>query len=110
LNSRFDGFRFDNFFLVGEAAGMVLKKTGEGISFAVISGREIGKRIANHNYAPTRLHDIIAVKKRQDRLFELFENYFAHWTIIYKSYMYVKSITWVRNCIDTDSFFFPQRE
>jgi geranylgeranyl reductase len=52
LNSDYQGMCFGNIFLVGDAAGLVTNFTGEGIYPAVLSGREVAKKIINQDYLP----------------------------------------------------------
>lgn len=66
LNSLYKGCIFKNIFLIGDAAGLVLKTTGEGISSALISGQEIGKKILNPNYKMLELDKVLKIKKRQE--------------------------------------------
>lgn len=68
----YQGCVFENIFLVGDAAGLASKTSGEGISFALISGEEIGKKILNQNYKMSKLNKMLIIKKRQERLLKLF--------------------------------------
>jgi geranylgeranyl reductase len=70
----YKGCRFENHvFLAGEAAGLASKLTGEGISYAMISGREIARRILNPGYAMPNLARVLKSKQRQERLLDYFE-------------------------------------
>ncbi|MDD2671669.1 MAG: NAD(P)/FAD-dependent oxidoreductase [Syntrophales bacterium] len=75
LNYCYAGFRFGQVFLAGDAAGMVSKPTGEGISFALISGREIGRKILNPEYPMPELKQALKLKKRQEIAGSLMEKY-----------------------------------
>lgn len=66
VNTGYSGVCFKNIFLVGDAAGLALKSTGEGIPGALISGSEVACRILDHNYRMSRLRDYLLIKKRQD--------------------------------------------
>jgi flavin-dependent dehydrogenase len=68
MNTHYQGYHFEDIFLVGEAAGLVSKLTGEGISFALVSGREIAKKILNPSYHLKPLRKVIAYKFHQDVL------------------------------------------
>jgi len=72
-NHSYSGCVFNNIFLSGDAAGLASKATGEGISFALISGREIGKKILNPDYKMAELKRILTLKKRQERFLKIFE-------------------------------------
>jgi len=73
INSDFRGCVFGNIFLVGDAAGLASKPSGEGISFALASGREIGRRILDPGYEMTVLTGILKLKKRQEKILDIFE-------------------------------------
>lgn len=68
INSFYSGCIFKNIFLVGDAAGLTSWITGEGISFALISGEEIGKKIKDPNYKMNRLKRVVKIKKRQEKI------------------------------------------
>ena len=71
---RYQGCKFqDNIFLAGEAAGLTSKLTGEGISFAIISGREVARKILNPGYAMNSLKRILQRKRQQEKLLALFQ-------------------------------------
>jgi len=50
LNFRYDGFRFGNVFLAGDAAGFACPLTGEGIYQAMLSGKMVSKLILDDGY------------------------------------------------------------
>lgn len=66
LNYLYKGCIFRNIFLIGDAAGLVSKTTGEGISPALISGEEVGKKILNQNYKMVGVNKILKIKKKQE--------------------------------------------
>jgi flavin-dependent dehydrogenase len=73
VNYDFRGCVFGNIFLAGDAAGLASKPSGEGISFALASGREIGRRIVDPGYEMTALKSILKLKKRQEKILSIFE-------------------------------------
>jgi flavin-dependent dehydrogenase len=73
IQHKYSGISFGNIFLAGDAAGLPLKNTGEGIPGALISGREIAKKILNRNYDMPELKKYIKLKKRQEKLLKIFE-------------------------------------
>jgi len=75
INYSYKGCVFDNIFLVGDAAGLASKTTGEGISFALISGQEIGKRILDRDYKMVELDRIIKIKNRQEKMLKIYETF-----------------------------------
>lgn len=62
----------ENIFLAGDAAGMASKLTGEGISYAMISGREVARRILNPDYGMQTLQRLVKKKQKQDRIARMF--------------------------------------
>lgn len=66
LNFDYKGCIFKNVFLAGEAAGLTSRTTGEGIAPALISGREIGRKIIDPGYDLPLLKKILKIKRRQE--------------------------------------------
>jgi geranylgeranyl reductase len=62
----------ENIFLAGDAAGMASKLTGEGISYAMISGREVARRILDRDYGMQTLQRLVKKKQKQDRMARMF--------------------------------------
>jgi len=62
-----------NIFLVGDAAGLASKLTGEGIAPAIISGREVARKILTPRYDCKMLKAVVAHKNRQDNLMNVLE-------------------------------------
>ncbi len=72
INYDFQGIKFKNIFLIGDAAGLASGLTGEGIYQALISGEEIAKMINNSNYKSDILKNIIKMQKIHNNLVYLF--------------------------------------
>lgn len=70
INFDFRGFNFGNKFLIGDAAGFASGLTGEGIYFAIVSGREIAKKILDPNYNLLYLKRILKIKRGQEKMGE----------------------------------------
>lgn len=90
----YKGCVFENLFLIGDAAGLASKISGEGISFALISGAEIGKKILNHKYSMSKLNKILVVKRRQERLLKLFVIFPFLQLTLYKIFVYLMKKKW----------------
>ena len=69
----YHGCEFGNTFLIGDAAGLALRTNGAGISFAIVSGKEIARKIVNPDYKMPELAVILNYKKRQENLFNFIE-------------------------------------
>jgi geranylgeranyl reductase len=68
INADFQGWRFGNIFLVGDAAGFASGLTGEGIYQALVSGDEAAKTIVDRNYEPERVKEILMIKRAQNHV------------------------------------------
>lgn len=83
INYNYEGYKFNNIYLAGEAAGLVSRATGEGISFALISGKEIAKKILNPEHKMNELRKIIKIKRRQERLLKVIDSFPIFHNIIF---------------------------
>lgn len=68
INFDYQGFNFGNKFLIGDAAGFASGLTGEGIYFAIVSGREIARKILNPNYNLPNLKKILNIKRSHEKI------------------------------------------
>lgn len=59
INFDYRGYRFDNIFLVGDAAGLASGLTGEGIYPAIVSGETVARQIIDPRYTPVELQKMI---------------------------------------------------
>jgi geranylgeranyl reductase len=75
VNCHFSGCEFGNVFLVGDAAGLAILSSGEGISAALMSGQEVGLKILNPDYQMPQLQYLVKVKNRQEKLHRIYEKY-----------------------------------
>jgi geranylgeranyl reductase len=64
INFDYRGYRQGRIFLCGEAAGLTSAISGEGIYFAMASGREVAKEIISPGHRSERLKKIIRKVKR----------------------------------------------
>lgn len=71
MNLAYRGFNFGDIYLAGEAAGLVLDVTGEGIGPAVISGEAAGLAVAGaKKEANERIEWLLELKRAQRALIE----------------------------------------
>jgi len=68
INYDYQGYQFNNIFLAGDAAGFASGMTGEGISFALITGREIAKKILDPSYKTPEIDEVLLTKARQEKV------------------------------------------
>ncbi len=64
INFDFRGLKFDNIFLVGDAAGVASPLTGEGIYPAVLSGQAVAGQILGNGPANDRLQRLLIKHRR----------------------------------------------
>jgi len=71
INSDFRGWRFNNRFLIGDAAGLASGLTGEGIYSAIVSGEETARTILDGGYESKKMDQLIKKHQQHTRLLEL---------------------------------------
>ena len=71
INFDYQGHRFGNIFLAGDAGGFASGLTGEGIYQALVSGEEIGKIILNRDYKSDKIEELLRIKKKHNQLMAL---------------------------------------
>ncbi len=65
INACYQGCKFGNIFLAGDAAGLAFDVTGEGIYSALVSGEEVAKIIMDDNYSSQNINNLLKAKKKQ---------------------------------------------
>lgn len=68
INFDYQGYRFNNIFLVGDAAGLASGLTGEGIYPAIISGEAVAGSIVNPKFDPVELKRLIKNHARHRKM------------------------------------------
>jgi len=96
----YEGCSFNNIFLIGDAAGLCLKSTGEGISGALISGAEIGKKIIDPDYKTGYLDKYLQIKNRDRFWFTFFESLPRFRTQLLKFYFFIRKIRPIQRYFD----------
>ena len=71
INFDYRGWRFGNFFLIGDAAGFASGLTGEGIYPAVVSGEAVGRFLIDPTADQRPLKRLIRAQQRHARLVRL---------------------------------------
>lgn len=71
INYDYQGFDFGNIYLAGDAAGFASGFTGEGIKFAVLSGKDIARKICDPNYKCAEIENILKIKERGENFVRL---------------------------------------
>ena len=75
LNYDYQAYAFGTVFLVGDAAGLVSKATGEGIAMALTSGKEIARKILDPKYTTPELKSIIKIVRRHTKMINHFDKH-----------------------------------
>jgi len=73
INFDYQGYKFKNIFLTGDAAGLASGLTGEGIYQALISGEEIAKIILDKKYKSTKMDELIRSKNMHNKVLNFLE-------------------------------------
>lgn len=63
----YQGYKFGNVYLVGDAAGLASGLTGGGIYQAMVSGEEVAKCIISKKYISHKLEEVIKNTEKQNR-------------------------------------------
>lgn len=71
MDSGYEGIRFGNIYLAGDAAGLLSSFTGEGIYQALVSGEEVAKMILNTDFEPVKIPEVLETKQKHDRLIQM---------------------------------------
>lgn len=75
VNHLYRGCIFGNIFLAGDAAGLAIKTSGEGIGPALISGSEIAHRIIHPQYRMPKLNRLVKIKQRQEKMLAIYQRH-----------------------------------
>jgi len=67
----YQGYQFGNKFLIGDAGGFASGLTGEGIYFAIISGREAARKIIDPRYNCPEISKILKIKRNHENFLGL---------------------------------------
>jgi geranylgeranyl reductase len=73
VNYLYRGCVFGDTFLAGEAAGLALKNSGEGIPYALASGREVARKILDPGYPMPELKKFLKIKRREESRLRMFD-------------------------------------
>jgi len=87
INYFYQGHCFSNIFLVGGAAGLTSKNTGEGISAALTSGAETVKYLLNNRYRFPKLKRILRLNKRKEVILNIFNRLPLLQTLLFKIFI-----------------------
>ena len=69
VNCAYEGYQFENVYLIGDASGIVSGLTGEGIYQSAAMGIDVANKIINPNFATLEIKDLLRSKKRQESVF-----------------------------------------
>lgn len=71
INYDYRGYRFENIWLVGDAAGLASGLTGEGIQPAIVSGETVAQSIIDPSWPGSAIERMVRKKKRHERIISL---------------------------------------
>lgn len=70
----YQGYKFNNKFLIGDAGGFTSSLTGEGIYPAIASGEDVAKIIIDKNHRPILIEKILAKKRQHEIILKYLKN------------------------------------
>lgn len=68
LDYDYQGYKFGNVFLIGDAGGFLSGLTGEGIYQALVSGKEVANIIQDKEYQSSKIEVLLKRKEKHERL------------------------------------------
>jgi len=68
----YQGYKFENIYLAGEAAGLASGFTGEGIYQALVSGQEVARKILDPEYQAEQLMQVLKYNRILERMMAVF--------------------------------------
>jgi geranylgeranyl reductase family protein len=68
IDCGYQGYRFNNIFLIGDAGGFTSSLTGEGIYPALVSGSEAAKEILDSNYQSDKINLLLTTKLKHNKI------------------------------------------
>ena len=68
----YQGYKFGNIFLVGEAAGLASGFTGEGIYQALVSGQEVARMILDPEHPTDQMNHLLRYNRTLNRMMAFF--------------------------------------
>ena len=68
----YQGYKFENIFLVGEAAGLASGFTGEGIYQALVSGQEVARLILDPKHHADRMNQLLKYNRTLEKMMAVF--------------------------------------
>ncbi len=71
INYDYQGHRFGNSWLIGEAAGLTSGLTGEGIYPAIVSGQEVARALMDPGYKTNRIEAMVSKQEKHNRVLQL---------------------------------------
>ena len=71
INSRYNGYKFDDIYLIGDAGGFAESFYGEGIYWALKSGELLGKELSGIN-VKNEWKRFLKQKRKHDKLINMF--------------------------------------
>ena len=96
----YQGFRFGNLFLAGEAAGLASGFTGEGIYQSLTSGQEVARIIMDPEYEPQLLNGVLKYNRILERVMALFRLAGPLRGALQETLVYLMNRRWIRDRIN----------
>ena len=91
------GVKFENIFLVGEAAGLASGLTGEGIYQSLASGQDVARMILDPKYVPEQLEKVLKYNRAMERVMAFFRRAGLLRGAMQELLLILMNTDWIRN-------------
>ena len=95
----YQGVKFGNIFLAGEAAGLASGLTGEGIYQSLASGQEVARLILDPEYEPEQLEKVLKYNLAMERVQTFFRRAGLLRGPVQELLLILMNTDWIRNRI-----------
>lgn len=96
----YQGYKFENIFLVGEAAGLASGFTGEGIYQALVSGQEVARLILDPAHPADPMKHLLKYNRTLERMMAVFRWAGPVKGALQEFLLYLMTRNWIRDKIN----------
>jgi len=93
----YQGVKFEDIFLVGEAAGLASGLTGEGIYQSLASGQDVARMILDPRYVPEQLEKVLKYNRAMERVMAFFRRAGLLRGAMQELLLILMNTDWIRN-------------
>lgn len=96
----YQGYKFDDIYLVGEAAGLASGFTGEGIYQALLSGQEVARQILDPNHSAEPMKRLLKYNRTLDRMMAIFRWAGPFRAALQEFLLFLMTRNWIRDKVN----------